>query len=117
MFNKKFTTIGYSSWYDKVLIDGSLDNMDFVAFYCSNGQISKVVGTPSQQKKMAILHEAFRLNQMPPAAKIEANIGDPTFFVRLESAIRVKWLSNLLRNIIRVDATESISTMPDLIQI
>lgn len=64
-FGKKLFYVGTRDFFESMLIMGSVEDWDFVAIYACGSQIRAVSGTPSRQKQLAIMREAFRVNCMP----------------------------------------------------
>ena len=56
--------MGTRDFYDSMLIIGSVEDWDFLAFYAAGDSVRSVSGTPSRTKQLATIREALRINCM-----------------------------------------------------
>ncbi|NEP18429.1 MAG: FAD-dependent oxidoreductase [Leptolyngbya sp. SIO4C1] len=69
-FDIKLRYIGHAESWDDLIIQGSLDNKSFLAFYSQAGQVLAVAGA-GRDRDIAAISELMRLGQMPAAEAIK----------------------------------------------
>jgi len=57
--------VGTKEFFDSVLLIGSIEKWDFIAFYSLGSKVRGVSASPSRAKQINILREAFRINCVP----------------------------------------------------
>jgi hypothetical protein len=65
VIDKRLDYVGYTDYFNEVIIVGDVEKWDFVAFYSEFGKIVAIAATPSQKNAIQIYAEAFRLSLMP----------------------------------------------------
>ena len=70
-FDLKLRYIGHSENYDDIVIQGSLEDQSFLAFYAEGEQVMAVAGI-GRDRDIAAISELMRLRQMPEAKEIKA---------------------------------------------
>jgi hypothetical protein len=64
-FGKQLYFVGPRDFFDTMLVMGDIEKWDFVAIYAFGTQVKAVCGTPSRNRQLSVLREAFRVNCMP----------------------------------------------------
>ncbi len=82
-FDLKLRYIGHSENYDDIVIQGSLEDQSFLAFYIEDEQVMAVSGIGRDQD-IAAISELLRLRKMPEAKEIAAN--DIKWLEKLDAA-------------------------------
>ncbi len=70
-FDIKLRYVGHSEHYDSVVIQGSLEDRSFLAFYIEDEQVMAVAGA-GRDRDIAAISELFRLRKMPTAQAIKS---------------------------------------------
>ncbi len=70
-FDLKLRYVGHSENYDDVVIQGSLDEQSFLAFYVEDEQVMAVAGI-GRDRDIAAISELMRLRKMPKKKEIKA---------------------------------------------
>ena len=70
-FDMKLRYVGHSENYDDVVIQGSLEEKAFLAFYVENEQVMAVAGI-GRDRDIAAISELMRLRKMPAASDIKS---------------------------------------------
>lgn len=73
-FDIKLRYVGHAESWDDVIVDGDVQEGNFLAFYVHNQQVLAVVGNQRNQE-IAMASELMRLNQMPDADTLRQNPG------------------------------------------
>ena len=98
-FSKDLRLVGDQPRYQDCFVEGSVEDMDFIAYYSNfNGSVSMAVGSPSQQNKMCVINEAMRLSMMPQLEQIRQTNG--LDFKMLDKSIRQSKRSGCFRSLI-----------------
>ncbi len=74
-FDVKLRYVGHSEKYDDVVIQGSLEDQAFLAFYVENGRVMAVAGV-GRDRDIAAISELMRLGKMPAASSVKDNTID-----------------------------------------
>lgn len=69
-FDLKLRYAGHATDWDRVVIDGSLDDQEFLAFYIKGDQIRAVAGV-GRDRDIAAITALMRLDQLPAASVLE----------------------------------------------
>lgn len=69
--DKRLDYVGYTNYYNEVVVVGDVSKWDFVAFYSEFGTVVAVAATPSQKHAAQIYAEAFRVSVMPRIKEIQ----------------------------------------------
>jgi len=70
LFGKNLRYVGNCKKYNELVIEGDLEKMDFVAYYCNNGEI-EAVSTMARDPVAIAACELMRLGKMPSANDIK----------------------------------------------
>ena len=70
-FDLKLRYVGHSENYDEVVIQGSLDDKEFLAFYVEDEQVMAVCGVGCD-RDIAAISELLRLRKMPDAQSVKS---------------------------------------------
>ncbi|MFP4089197.1 MAG: FAD-dependent oxidoreductase [Cyclobacteriaceae bacterium] len=62
--------IGYAPFYDRIVIDGKLEEKKFIAYYILDGMVKAALGL-NRDQEMAALHELIRTDRVPPVKDLE----------------------------------------------
>ncbi|MFL6467252.1 MAG: FAD-dependent oxidoreductase [Pyrinomonadaceae bacterium] len=68
-FDTTLNYVGHVRDWDKVIFDGRVDDMDFLAFYVKDFKVLAVAGM-NRDKQMAYFEELIRMNRMPGPDKL-----------------------------------------------
>jgi len=71
LFGKNLRCVGTHSGYDELIVDGSIDSLKFVGYYCSKGRIVSVV-TMNRDPVAVAVGEMMRQGMMPSAEAVRA---------------------------------------------
>merc|ERR1712151_947610 len=71
LFGKNLRYVGHSTDFDKVLFEGDLAKLNFVAFYCRKDIVEAVV-TMGRDPIAVAAGELMRLGKMPTAAQLKS---------------------------------------------
>ncbi|MGB3672403.1 MAG: FAD-dependent oxidoreductase [Phormidesmis sp.] len=82
-FDIKLRYVGHSENYDDVIVQGSLADRSFLAFYAEGEQVMAVAGV-GRDRDIAAISELFRLRKMPEAKAIKS--GDINWIEGLASS-------------------------------
>lgn len=63
-FETRLNYVGHAREWDKIIVEGSIERQDFLAFYVKDGRILAVAGM-NRDLEMAEFEEKLRLNNMP----------------------------------------------------
>lgn len=74
-FGQKLRYVGHAEQWDDVIIQGSLADKSFLAFYVQDGQVMAVAGI-GRDRDVAAISELMRLRQMPSASDLASHSGD-----------------------------------------
>lgn len=69
-FDMKLRYVGHVEDWDDTIIQGNLDEKDFLAFYVKDEQVMAVSGV-GRDRDIAAISELLRLRKMPPASEIQ----------------------------------------------
>jgi NADPH-dependent 2,4-dienoyl-CoA reductase/sulfur reductase-like enzyme len=64
-----FRYVGFASEWDEIIVNGDIQNQDFIAFYIKSNQVHAAAGN-GRDKEMDAIEELMRLRNMPPPAKL-----------------------------------------------
>lgn len=70
-FDLKLRYVGHSENYEEVIIQGSLDDRSFLAFYIEENQVMAVAGV-GQDRAIAAISELMRLRKMPDVSAVRS---------------------------------------------
>ncbi len=76
-FDLKLRYVGHSEKYDDVVVQGSLDDQKFLAFYIEDDQVMAVAGI-GRDRDIAAISELMRLRKMPAAGAVKGEDMDWT---------------------------------------
>ena len=62
--------VGYTSGYDRIVVDGSISDQEFITYYVKDGLVKAALGI-NRDKEMAALHELIRMDRVPPVKDLE----------------------------------------------
>ena len=62
--------VGYAPTYDRMVVDGDIEQKDFIAYYISDGIVKAALGA-NRDKDMAALEELMRMDRLPPVKDLE----------------------------------------------
>ena len=68
-FDVKLRYAGHAENWDDIIIQGNLDEQEFLAFYVKNNQVLAVAGS-QHDKDITAITELMRLKQMPQASEV-----------------------------------------------
>ncbi len=68
-FDIKLRYVGHAEAWDDTIIQGNLEEKDFLAFYAKDNQVMAVSGI-GRDRDIAAISELLRLRKMPPASEI-----------------------------------------------
>ncbi|MEM6754327.1 MAG: FAD-dependent oxidoreductase, partial [Cyanobacteria bacterium P01_C01_bin.38] len=71
-FDVKLRYAGHAEDWNDIIIQGNLDEQEFLAFYVKDNQILAVAGS-QHDKDIAAITELMRLKQMPQASEVRKN--------------------------------------------
>ena len=77
-YGKSVRYAGHAHQYDQVLVDGSLEDMQFAAYYCQGDKVL-AVATLNMDPVAARAAEFMRTNAMPSASFIQRKLKDGSF--------------------------------------
>jgi hypothetical protein len=63
--------VGHAPEWDREVVHGELDSLDFVAHYIRNGKLVAAAAAGSHGPQLAAWAELSGLDRLPPAARIE----------------------------------------------
>lgn len=69
-FDMKLRYVGHAEKWDDMIIQGNLEEKDFLAFYAKDDQVMAVSGI-GRDRDIAAISELLRLRKMPPASEIQ----------------------------------------------
>ena len=69
-YDIKLRYVGHAEQWDEVLIDGDLDQPEFIAFYLQDNKIMAVAGV-NRDKEIAAISELMRQQKMPDATAVK----------------------------------------------
>lgn len=72
-FGQNLRYVGYASSWDEVLIDGDLDQRNFLAYYVKGGQVRAVAGS-GRDRALCAIEECMRLRKVPALAALRAGV-------------------------------------------
>jgi len=70
LFGKNLRYVGHCTDFDELHVEGDLDKLNFVAYYCKNGAV-KAVATMARDPVAAAAGELLRLGHMPSLADLK----------------------------------------------
>ena len=62
--------VGYVEEYDRMIVDGSIEEQEFMAMYIQDGMVKAALGI-NRDKDMAALEELIRIDRVPPVKDLE----------------------------------------------
>ncbi len=62
--------LGYAPEYDRMVVDGSISEQAFIAYYIKEGRVEAALSI-NRDKEMAALHELIRMDCVPPVKDLE----------------------------------------------
>jgi NADPH-dependent 2,4-dienoyl-CoA reductase/sulfur reductase-like enzyme/nitrite reductase/ring-hydroxylating ferredoxin subunit len=62
--------LGYAPDFDRVIINGDMQERSFIAFYVKDGIVKAALGL-GRDKEMAALHELIRMDRVPPVKDLD----------------------------------------------
>lgn len=65
-----FRYVGYAREWDEIVINGDIENQNFIVFYVKNDQVHAAVGC-NCDREMAAIEELMRLKKMPSPEKLK----------------------------------------------
>lgn len=68
-FDLVLTYVGHATKWDEVIVQGSIEGRDFLAFYVRDGRALAVAGV-NRDREMAAIEELMRLGRMPSAEEL-----------------------------------------------
>jgi NADPH-dependent 2,4-dienoyl-CoA reductase/sulfur reductase-like enzyme len=71
-FDATLNYVGHASGWDQTVIQGNINDQDFLIFYIKNKKITAVAGM-NRDKELAIWEERFRLSQVLSVADLETS--------------------------------------------
>eukprot|EP00929_Paragymnodinium_shiwhaense_P042466 TRINITY_DN21972_c0_g1_i2.p1 TRINITY_DN21972_c0_g1~~TRINITY_DN21972_c0_g1_i2.p1 ORF type:complete len:407 (-),score=87.87 TRINITY_DN21972_c0_g1_i2:84-1304(-) len=71
LFGRVLRYIGHCTDYDELIVDGKIEKLKFVAYYCNKGEI-KAVATMGRDPVSIAVGELMRQGKMPSAAVVRA---------------------------------------------
>jgi len=71
LFGKNLRYVGYCTKFDELMVDGDLDKLNFVAYYCYEGVV-KAVATMSRDPVAVAAGELMRMGRMPSVADLKS---------------------------------------------
>jgi len=82
LFGKNLRYVGYCTEFDEIIVDGNLQTLKFVIYYCFNGSV-RAVATMGRDPIAVAAGELMRMNRMPLAEALKAT-DNPTEALLLE---------------------------------
>jgi NADPH-dependent 2,4-dienoyl-CoA reductase/sulfur reductase-like enzyme len=67
--------VGHADQWSEVVINGNIDNDEFIAYFIDDGKVLAACGT-GRDEEMAALEELMRLDQMPSVAQLKNGEAD-----------------------------------------
>lgn len=74
-FDVTLNYVGHVTGWDRVIIQGKVEDRDFLAFYIKDHRILAVAGM-NRDRDLAIWEELIRLNRVPPPGRLSGDMAD-----------------------------------------
>ncbi|CAK9062911.1 unnamed protein product [Durusdinium trenchii] len=71
LFGKNLRYVGHCKEFDELLVDGDLQKLNFVAYYCQKNEV-KAVATMSRDPVAVVVGELMRMGKMPSVADLKS---------------------------------------------
>lgn len=71
LFGKNLRYVGHCVDFDELLVDGDLQKLSFVAYYCQKDQV-RAVATMARDPVAVVCGELMRLKKMPTASELKS---------------------------------------------
>lgn len=78
--------LGYTSGYDRIVVDGDIEQREFIAYYIKDGMVKAALGI-HRDKEMAALNELIRMDRVPPVKDLEKHQVDLVQHLRELNAV------------------------------
>src|SRR5262249_4562473 len=74
-FDATLNYVGHAHGWDEIIIDGSVADKDFLAFYVKGGHVTAVAGM-NHDRDLAYIEELIRIDRMPGLNELKKGIED-----------------------------------------